>query len=179
MSSGFKHIILVLFCWTGPSALCADEDTTSWKLADIALDDNQFNRKRILKNPRKARPVGLNAHIWGVGGFGALSVDGFITPNIAAEAGMGVRNFEGQLSYFIGARYHILGKTALRLTPYAGIYTAANLDNQRLSMHSIYIPAGIHRIKKSGFNWALEIAFEQNSLKEEGMSGSFKLGYRF
>ncbi len=166
-------------CTLAVAAFASEGDSVQWKLSDITLDADQFNRKKILKNPRKVRPVGVNAHVWGVGGFGALSVDGFITPNIAAEAGVGIRNFDGQLSYFLGARYHILGKTPLRLTPYAGIYTAANADNQRLAIHSIYIPAGVHRIKKSGFNWALEIAFEQNSFKTETVSGSFKLGYRF
>lgn len=174
-----KHIILLLFVVGCFSATASDIDSAKVNSLHQLFNEAQLKRKGFLKNPRKQRPVGMNVHVWGVGGFGALSVDGFITPNIAAEAGVGIKDFDGSLAYFLGARYHLLGKTPIRLTPYAGIYTAANFDEQRLAFHSVYIPAGIHRIKKSGFNWALEIAFEQNTFKTESVSGSFKIGYRF
>jgi len=130
-------------------------------------------------NRRLERPVGVNLYAIGPAGFISGSLDGFITPKFALEAGAGLRNEKGDVAYFLGGRYHIFGKSFLNLTPYVGAYTAFHRTTENVQNHSLYVPFGLHKIKKGGFSWSAEIAYERNTYKDDHFSGGFKIGYRF
>ena len=141
-------------------------------------------RKKLLKNPRKADPFGLNIHMIGPAGIVSFSADEFITPKIAVETGAGWHSLKypentGDLSYFLGGRYHFLGKTPLRLTPYLGMYTVFHHNGKTLRNHSLYIPLGIHKIKRKGLCWSVEAAYQRNIFTNRSFTGAFKIGYRF
>ncbi|MCB9225515.1 MAG: hypothetical protein R2780_01880 [Crocinitomicaceae bacterium] len=144
-------------------------------------DESLFRKDKevVKKNLRAERPIGVNLTGFGPGGLVSGSIDGFLTPKIALEGGAGLRNEQGDVSYFLGGRYHLLGGTRLKMTPYVGVYTAFHNNGRDVQNHSIYVPVGLHKIKKSGFNWAVEAAFERNTFKEGNWTGAFKVGYRF
>lgn len=149
---------------------------------NLLLDDTGWlkrDKDKVFVNMRKERPVGANLTAFGPGGLVSASLDGFLTPKIALEGGAGIRNEQGDISYFLGGRYHLLGGTKLKLTPYVGAYTAFHNNGRDVQNHAIYVPVGLHRIKKNGFNWAVEAAYERNTFKEGNWTGAFKIGYRF
>ena len=131
------------------------------------------------KNRRQERPIGFNLGVMGPGGLAGASLDGFLGPKFALEAGAGLRNTEGDFSYFVGGRYHLLGGTRLNLTPYVGGYTTFHYNGRDVQNHAVYFPVGIHRIKKSGFNWSAEVGYLKSLDTDRNLHGQFKIGYRF
>ncbi|MBD3638981.1 MAG: hypothetical protein HUJ25_16625 [Crocinitomicaceae bacterium] len=132
-----------------------------------------------LKNRRQKRPIGVNAMALGPGSIAGVSLDGFLGPKFALEAGAGFRNLQGDVSYFLGGRYHILGGTPLNLTPYIGAYTAFHYTGRDVRNHAVYFPVGLHRIKKNGVTWAAEVAYQSSIDTDRKWHGAFKIGYRF
>jgi hypothetical protein len=130
-------------------------------------------------NRRKKDPFGLNVVAFGPVGLVSLTADCFITPKFALEAGGGFRDFSGDHAFTIGARYHVFGKTSLNITPYIGLYSVFHHNGVDLQSHGVYIPVGLHRIKKNHFCWSAEVAWQRNLFSGNGISGSFKIGYRF
>jgi hypothetical protein len=130
-------------------------------------------------NRRSKFPIGINAYALGPIGGLALTADFFLTPKVAFELGAGVRNFEFDNGFTLGVRYHVFGKSFLSLTPYVGLYTAFHHNGTNLQNNSIYVPVGIHKIKKNGFTWSAEVAWQRNTFMTNGWSGGFRLGYRF
>lgn len=130
-------------------------------------------------NRRSKMPVGIN--IYAVGPIGGLSfsTDVFITPKIAFEAMAGVRDFELNHAFSLGARYHFFGKTFMNMTPYIGIYTVFNHNGSSLQNQGLYIPIGIHRIKRNQWCWSVEGAFQRTNFFTSNFSLGIKLGYRF
>jgi len=181
-----KTAILTLCILASSLAIASEKDSLKTQnnlIADfnsVDLEALGDKKKGIKPSLRREKPLGINLGAFGPGGLISGSLDGFITPNIALEGGVGIRNMEADISYFVGARYHLLGKWPIPITPYVGIYTAAHNNERKVDFHSVYVPVGLHRIKKSGFNWAAELAYEKNDFKEgKNLSGSFKIGYRF
>ena len=152
-------------------------------MADFMSADSEFLGKKKPKksNLRQERPIGIHLGVFGPGGCFSGSLDGFITPKIALEGGAGIRNAEADVSYFVGARYHLLGGLPISLTPYVGVYGAAHNEGRDLNFHSLYVPFGVNKIKRNGFSWSAEIAYEKNSFKtgNKNLNGSFRVGYRF
>lgn len=136
-------------------------------------------------NRRKQHPFGINLIGFGPGGLASASIDYFVTPKVAIEGGIGFRNEVGDIGYFLGGRYHIFGNTFLNLTPYIGAYTSFHYNQGHensidgLQNHGFYMPFGLHKIKRSGFNWAVEVAYEKNTFKDDHLAFGFRLGYRF
>ena len=130
-------------------------------------------------NRRSKFPIGLNAYGLGPIGGLALTADFFLTPKVALEVGAGFRNFDLDNGFTIGVRYHVFGKTLLNLTPYLGLYTAFHHNGTSLQNNSVYVPVGLHKIKKNGFSWSAEVAWQRNTFMTNGWSGGFRLGYRF
>lgn len=140
----------------------------------------EFKPKKLKDLNRRAKhPVGINVYGIGPGGLANLSMDFFLTPKVALEGGGGFMNSRGDIGYFVGGRYHFFGKSFLNLTPYVGAYTAFHYNGKDLQNHSVYLPFGIHRIKKNKFNWSVEIAYESSIFENNHFSGGFRLGYRF
>lgn len=130
-------------------------------------------------NRRKKFPLGINAYAVGPVGFFAVTADYFATPKLAFELGGGIRNEDFDNGFTLGARYHVLGKTTLGLTPYVGIYTAFHYNGNDLQNYGLYIPVGIHKIKKNGFSWSAEFAWKRNVFTGNNMSFGVRVGYRF
>jgi hypothetical protein len=147
----------------------------------VGLDEPlEISRKKLSDLNRRARfPFGFNAYGFGPIGGAAITADYFITPKIALEAGAGFRDFDFNHGFTVGARYHVFGKTMLNMTPYIGLYTAFHYNGSDLQNNSLYIPAGIHKIKKNGFSWSVEVAWQRNTFFDNGFSGGFRIGYRF
>ncbi|MBK7128416.1 MAG: hypothetical protein IPH66_03500 [Crocinitomicaceae bacterium] len=149
----------------------------------MASEPSEFNLSSEFKlkdlNRRAQHPVGFNLYGFGPMSGAGITMDAFITPKFAFETGAGFRDFDLNHAFTIGARYHLLGKTMLNLTPYIGIYTAFHYNGTSLQNHAVYIPVGIHRIKKNGFCWSAEIAWQRNVFNGNHLSGGFRIGYRF
>lgn len=130
-------------------------------------------------NRRAQRPAGLNLYGFGPGGLANASFDYFVSPKVALEGGGGFMNDDGDIGYFLGGRYHVFGNSFLNLTPYIGAYTAFHHNGRDLQNHSFYMPFGLHKIKKSGLSWSVELAYERSVFENNRFSGGFRLGYRF
>lgn len=130
-------------------------------------------------NRRSRFPVGINAYGFGPVGGLALTADFFITPKVAFELGGGFRDLDLNHAFTLGFRYHVLGNSFLNLTPYIGIYSAFHYNGSDLQNNSLYIPIGLHKIKKNGFSWSVEMAWQRNTFFSNGFTGGFRLGYRF
>ncbi|MEO9532759.1 MAG: hypothetical protein ABJG68_17190 [Crocinitomicaceae bacterium] len=178
-----KTTVLLLMLTVAAMSMATEKDSTQRIDADFQstseVDPIDFSKFRLLDNPRKSRPLGVNLTAFGPAGLVSGSLDGYLTPNIALEGGAGIRNKEADVSYYVGARYHLFGKLPTRLTPYVGVYTAFHNEERDVSIHSFYVPVGLNRIKKNGFNWSIEAAYEKNDFKDGTLTGSFKIGYRF
>ncbi len=167
-----RYSILLLGLLFGGSALCFDYG--------IGLDtDKKKIKDGTVLNRRIEHPAGLNLYGFGPGGLANLSFDYFLTPKVALEIGGGLRNEEGDIGYFLGGRYHLFGGSFLNLTPYAGVYTAFHYTGEDVRNHSLYVPFGLHKIKKSGISWSVELAYEASIYEDNHFSGGFRLGYRF
>lgn len=142
--------------------------------------ENSSKFKKLRDFNRRAQyPVGLNAQAFGPIGGLALTADWFMTPKLALEAGAGFRDLDLNHGFSLGIRYHFFGKTLLNMTPYVGVYTAFHYNGSDLQNNSIYIPVGLHRIKKNGFCWSVEAAWQRNTFFDNGITGAVRLGYRF
>jgi hypothetical protein len=173
-----KHtalITLLFFLITAPATANEEMNNIQGEDQPVALS----KKKKDKLNRRLERPVGVNLYAIGPAGLISGSLDGFITPKFALEAGAGLRNEQGDVAYFLGGRYHVFGKSFLNLTPYVGAYTAFHRTTENVQNHSLYVPFGLHKIKKSGFSWSAEIAYERSTYKDDHFSGGFKIGYRF
>lgn len=169
-------VVILLFLSVPSSKASVNSDSLNFStLQNFAPD------KKKLKdlNRRKKNPFGVNVYGFGPIGVAAASFDCFITPKVALEIGAGFRNLNLDVAYTIGARYHIFGKTFLSLTPYFGIYSAFHYNGTSLQNNSLYIPVGIHKIKKNKFSWSVEIAYQRSIFRTNNISGGFRVGYRF
>jgi hypothetical protein len=147
-------------------------------IGDGLFDDTHKEKKKY-KNKRSERPIGFNIMGFGPAGLAGVSLDGFLGPKIALEAGIGLRNKEGDINYFLGGRYHLFGGTRLNLTPYVGAYTTFHYNGRDVQNNSIYIPVGLNRIKKNGVSWSIELGYRKSLDTQKNLHGAFKLGYRF
>ena len=163
---------LVLIIIVGLCGVCE-----SYAAIPGLADFSERNRPEL--NRRKKYPFGINAVAFGPVGLASITADWFVTPKVGIELGGGFRDFNGDHAFTIGARYHLFGKSMLNITPYIGIYSVFHHNGSDLQSHGVYIPAGLHRIKKNRFNWSAEVAWQRNLFSGNGFSGSFKIGYRF
>jgi len=167
MRRWIKLVIIVVMSFPGVSAS-----------ANVPLNNGKF--KKLSDLNRRARfPFGVNAYGFGPIGGAAATVDYFITPKFAMEAGVGYRDWDFNHAFALGARYHFFGKTTLHLTPYIGIYTSFHYNGNDLQNHSLYIPVGLHKIKKNGITWSIECAWQGNTFFGNDFTGGFRIGYRF
>lgn len=161
-----KWMGVVLICFFSLNALPAENSGTF-----------DFSKKKFF-NRRANYPVGLNAYAFSPVGL-ALTADWFVTPKFAIEAGGGFRNMQLDNGFTVGARYHFFGKTFLNITPYVGIYSGFHHNGSDLQNHAVYVPVGIHRIKKNHWSWSVEIAWQESTFTGRNINGAFRIGYRF
>ncbi|MBK9190889.1 MAG: hypothetical protein IPM77_04875 [Crocinitomicaceae bacterium] len=148
-------------------------------ISSQSFADTPFETEKIKLNRRSTRPFGFNLYAFGpIGGIGATA-DIFISPKFAFEAGAGYRDWDLNHAFTAGIRYHFFGKTFLNFTPYTGVYVAFHYNGNDLQNNSVYIPLGLHKIKKNGFCWSAEIAWQRNTFFSNDLTGGFRIGYRF
>ena len=147
--------------------------------SEIAPTDFLKNKKLKDLNRRAKYPIGVNVYAFGPVGLMAITGDWFLTPKVALELGAGIRDFDGNHAFTVGGRYHIFGNSFLNMTPYVGIYSAFHYNGSSLQNNSLYIPFGIHKIKKSKLSWSAEVAYQKNTFFSNRLVGGFRIGYRF
>jgi len=141
-------------------------------------DHSEFD---FLKNRRKKHPLGVNVGVMGPTGWGFASVDYFLDSKIDLEAGVGVGFQTNELtpaSMFLGAKYHVGAKFLAGITPYFGIMDAFFWSDGKFYQHNLYLPIGLHKIKRDKWTWAIEVAYQFNQYANQSVWGSFKVGYR-
>lgn len=145
-----------------------------------SVPDDLAKKKKLKDLNRRAKyPIGINAYAFGPVGLIAVTTDWFVTPKFALELGGGFRDFDGNHAFTAGGRYHVFGNSFLNMTPYLGIYTAFHYNGAGLQNNSLYIPFGIHKIKKNKLSWSAEIAYQRNTFFNNRLVGGFRIGYRF
>ncbi len=130
-------------------------------------------------NPRNKFPSAVNIYAFGPVGLASLTYDYFIEPNFAIEGGLGYRLNENNVGFTFGGRFHLMGRGPQRLTPYFGLYNSVGPVSGTWEYYNLYIPAGINRIQRNGFNWSFEMAFQWNTSVGRWISGGIKFGPRF
>ncbi|WP_066758260.1 hypothetical protein [Crocinitomix algicola] len=136
--------------------------------------------RKIVWNRREKYPAAINLYALGPIGLIGVSFDYFINQKLNIEAGAGIRSFENDPGFTLGLKYNFLGKTPLNLTPYVGIFNGFEPTENSIRNYNIYIPFGLHRLKRDRFTWSVEVAFQYNVYrKDEYFFGGFRMGYRF
>ncbi|MCH2232962.1 MAG: hypothetical protein MK078_01830 [Crocinitomicaceae bacterium] len=130
-------------------------------------------------NPRNKYPSAVQVYAFGPVGLGALTYDYFIQPNFAIEGGIGYHLTAENVGFTFGGRFHPLGRGPQRATPYVGLYNSVGPVEDSWEYYNLYIPVGINRIQRNGFNWSFEIAFQWNTSVGRWISGGIKFGPRF
>jgi len=133
-------------------------------------------------NRRSKYPFGVNAFVFGPAGQTALSLDYFIKQKFNVEIGMGAEKLfeEIRYNYFLGAKYHLFGKSIANTTFYLGIFDRVNFQDSAIN-HALYCPLDINRIFKNRINMSLELAYQPfngYNINSKLWAG-FKIGYRF
>lgn len=130
------------------------------------------------QNPRKSRPLGINAGIavdLDNGDFGLLlaSFDYFIIPQIDLELNIGTDAEEGY--YFsTGAKLHLnTSYSENKLTPFTGCLVGTFYDRMM-----IQVPIGLNYITKFGLNSALSLNYMTQFDDYQVIFVEFKLGWR-
>ena len=141
---------------------------------------NQPTKKKVDLNRRDKYPAGFNLYALGPVGVGGVSFDYFIVPKISLELGAGARNFNPDLGFFVGGKYHFFGNSFLNTTPYIGVFSGFEYTGDDLRNYNLYVPFGIQHIKKNNLAWSLEVAYKRD-VYDPGRSfyGGAKIGYRF
>ncbi len=154
--------------------------STGFSFANV-IDLNEVEKRKKFKLNRRAQfPAGFNLYAFGPSGLGGVSFDYFVVPKLSLEIGAGARNFDPDLGYFVGARYHVFGNTPLNITPYIGVFTTAEYTGNDIRNYNLYIPVGLQRIKKNRLSWSIEVAYQRNSYDpSRSFYGGGKLGFRF
>jgi hypothetical protein len=131
------------------------------------------------QNPRKNRPLGINAgYAAGLTSGGVLysaTVDYFVLPQIDLEANIGTSDLSGGMYFSAGSRFHLnAGYSGHKLTPFTGL-----LAGYYYGDGIVQIPAGINYLTKIGINASISIN-EMISFKAwQATFLEFRLGWRF
>jgi hypothetical protein len=118
---------------------------------------NGFVDQMGYQNPRKSRPLGINAgaalELSGGGGMFSTTVDYFIIPQLGLEVNAGTSGVSGGFYFSAGGRIHINSNYSVRkITPFTGVLLGSNYGDE-----FVQIPFGINYLATSGFNTSLSI----------------------
>lgn len=136
--------------------------------------------KKLELNRRDKYPAGFNLYALGPVGLGGVSFDYFIVPKFSLELGAGARNFNPDLGFFVGGKYHFFGNSFLNTTPYVGVFSGFEYTGGDLRNYNLYIPFGIQHIKKNHLAWSVEVAYKRDVYDpSRNFYGGVKIGFRF
>jgi hypothetical protein len=140
---------------------------------------NGYTDMMGFQNPRKNRPLGLNAgyaaELTSGGVLYSATFDYFVIPQIDLEASIGTSDLSGELYYSAGSRFHLnTSYSERRLTPFTGILAGSYYGDA-----FIQLPAGVNYLTKMGINASISIN-EMISFKSwQATFLEFRLGWRF
>jgi len=131
------------------------------------------------QNPRKNRPLGINAgYAAGLSGGGVLfsaTADYFVLPQIDLEVNLGTSDMSGELYYSAGGRFHINSSySERRLTPFAGVLLGGYYGDG-----IVQIPAGLNYITSIGINASVSINEMISFESWQSTFLEFRLGWKF
>ena len=139
-----------------------------------------LKKKKVDLNRRGKYPAGFNLYALGPVGLGGVSFDYFIVPKISLEIGAGARNFNPDLGFFVGGKYHFFGNSFLNTTPYIGVFSGFEYTGDDLRNYNLYVPFGIQHIKKNHLAWSIEVAYKRDAYDTgRNFYSGAKIGYRF
>jgi hypothetical protein len=110
------------------------------------------------QNPRKSRPLGINAGgafaPVGKSGFFSTTIDYFVIPQVDLEINIGTSDITSYGVYFsAGSRFHINSDNSeKKLTPFTGLLVGSNYGDG-----FIQIPGGFNYLTDIGINGSLSL----------------------
>lgn len=131
------------------------------------------------QNPRKNRPLGINAGYAGEltsgGALFSATADYFVIPQIDLEVSIGTSDLSGELYYSAGSRFHLNSKYSERkLTPFTGVLLGSYYGDG-----FVQVPVGINYLTGMGLNASLSIN-EMISVKSwQATFLELRVGWRF
>ena len=140
------------------------------------------------KNPRADRPFGVSCNLGGPTYIASASLDYFVSPVLNIEAGGGI------WGYYAGPKFHVRGNQAGREgTLYTGFlvavfpplpgtdafYNAGWYVPEPKTRVKMYVPLGISSISRSGYTFAMELAWAPVKEMKIPFWFSLKFGYHF
>jgi hypothetical protein len=131
------------------------------------------------QNPRKKRPLGINAgyaaELTSGGVLYSATVDYFVIPQIDLEANIGTSDLSGELYFAAGSRFHLNASySEHKLTPFTGLLAGSYYGDG-----FVQIPAGINYLTKMGINASLSINEMISFESWQATFLEFRLGWRF
>lgn len=131
------------------------------------------------QNPRKNRPLGINAgyaaELTSGGVLFSATVDYFLIPLVDLEINLGTSDLSGEAYYSAGSRFHFSSTNSEhRLTPFTGLLLGAYYGDG-----FVQVPVGINYLTSLGINASLSIN-EMISFKSwQATFLELRLGWRF
>ena len=109
------------------------------------------------QNPRKYRPVGINAGLalepTSGGGMFSSTMDYFITPQIDLEATLGMADLSSGVYFSAGSRIHFNYNTSNnKFTPFTGVLFGSNYGDPFCQ-----VPVGVNYLTDLGINASLSV----------------------
>jgi hypothetical protein len=140
---------------------------------------NGYTDKMGYQNPRKSRPLGINAgYAAGLKSGGVLfsaTADYFVLPQIDLEVNLGTSDMSGELYYSAGGRFHINNKySERRLTSFAGVLIGGYYGDG-----IVQIPAGFNYLTTIGINASISINQMISFESWQATFLEFRLGWKF
>jgi hypothetical protein len=131
------------------------------------------------QNPRKNRPLGINAgyaaELTTGGALFSATADYFAIPQIDLEINIGTSDLSGELYYSAGSRFHLNSRySENKLTPFTGALFGSYYGDG-----FVQVPAGINYLTSMGINASLSINQMISFKSWQATFLEFRLGWRF
>ena len=131
------------------------------------------------QNPRKNRPLGINAgyaaELTSGGALFSATVDYFVIPQLDLEINIGTSDLSGELYYSAGSRVHLNSRySEHKLTPFTGVLVGSYYGDG-----FVQVPAGINYLTSMGINASLSINQMISFKSWQATFLELRLGWRF
>jgi hypothetical protein len=140
---------------------------------------NGYTDMMGFQNPRKNRPLGINAgyaaELTSGGALFSATLSYFVIPQIDLEVNIGTSDLSGELYYSAGSRFHLNSMDSERkLTPFTGVLLGSYYGDG-----FVQLPAGINYLTSMGINASLSINQMISFNTWQATFLELRLGWRF
>jgi hypothetical protein len=140
---------------------------------------NGYTDMMGFQNPRKNRPLGINAgyaaELTSGGVLFSATLDYFVIPQIGLEVNIGTSDLSGELYYSAGSRFHLNSRDSEhKLTPFTGVLLGSYYGDG-----FVQLPAGINYLTSMGINASLSINQMISFNNWQATFLELRLGWRF